>query len=449
MVLLINPKTTKPTETKTEFFREPNTGLLYLAAILEENNINVEILDLEQYSNLSRNSIDHIIKEITSFHNIIGITSLTNTFKYVKYIAKTIRNSYPTKIIVFGGPHVSFLYKEILTQDYENEQLIDFICIGEGEYNFLELVKLLNSHSVKHGNIEKLEKKINNIPNVSYINSKKKVKFTGDQKESIKINRLPLPARYKLSPVNYYYTVANIIVNRGCPNQCSFCSRQKLFETTRLRTHHSIAEEIRDIISSQTYEFVNFYDNINLNLEFFERFCKMLQSSDLHISWGCELRVDNLFLSHAKLLKDAGCKVIATGIESASRKILRKNFKYQDPQQVKKGIENLKKFKIPVQAYFVLGLPGETEKTFQNTIDYIKDLPLSAEDTINYFVATPYPGSKLWTERERFGINIIEEDFSKYDCEHIIFETDDLSYFQLEDMLKEAKNIESYFEDLH
>jgi radical SAM superfamily enzyme YgiQ (UPF0313 family) len=145
-------------------------------------------------------------------------------------------------------------------------------------------------------------------------------------------------------------------------------------------------------------------------------------------------------------MKQAGCRVIATGIESASEKVLKRNFKYQDPHKVKRGLGYLKENDISIQAYFVLGLPGETQNTFSTTLDYIDTLPLRKEDTINYFIATPYPGSKLWKDREDFGINIFEHDFSKYDCEHLIFETEDLSKSQLEKIYEKAKEIEKKYQ---
>jgi radical SAM superfamily enzyme YgiQ (UPF0313 family) len=112
---------------------------------------------------------------------------------------------------------------------------------------------------------------------------------------------------------------------------------------------------------------------------------------------------------------------------------------------VLEGILNLKKYKIPIQAYFVLGLPGETEETFQETIDYINTLPLDENDKINYFIATPYPGSRLWDDKEQFDINIIETNFAKYDCEHLIFETKELNRIKLEDLYHTAKEIENRF----
>ncbi len=440
MILLINPKTTKPTEFQTDFFREPNLGIMYLAAILEQNDIPVEILDLEQYSGLEPEEQNKIIIEKIEQYEIIGITTLTNTFHLVKQIAELIKQSNKEKIVVLGGPHVSFQYKEIL----EAEPLIDFICVGESETSFLELTSLLIKEKNNLMITQAFGRELHAIKGLAYRNLKGNVTFTGLPKP-IDIETIPLPPRYLLSQENFYYRVASVIINRGCPNACSFCSRQKLFPKTRIRSLNSILSEIRDIISYQTYNYINFYDNINIDRKFFHGFCRLFIDNEIKIPWGCELRVDSISIEDANLLKEAGCKLIATGIESASLKVLKKNLKYQDPKRVLSGIKHLKAVDIPVQAYFVLGLPGETELTFQETLDFIKELPLNTDDKINYFVATPYPGSRLWDEREIFKINIIEYDFTKYDCQHIIFETSDLSVQKLENLFKIAKDIEHFF----
>jgi radical SAM superfamily enzyme YgiQ (UPF0313 family) len=442
MILLINPRTSKPLEVRSQFFREPNLGLLYLAAILDLNNIPVDILDLEQFIDFSETELENLIKERMAGYRIFGITSLTNTFRLSLNLARIIKANRGNYVIL-GGPHVSFMYKEILEKDKKTKKLIDFICIGEAETSFLNLVKLLMQNVLNKKNTN-FETELKSIKGLAYINSEGNL-CVNSSKEVIDIENLPLPARYKLSQENYYYTVANVIVNRGCPNQCSFCSRQNLFKTTRIRSIKSILEEIRDILSLQTYSHINFYDNININREFFRDFCKMFIKNEINIPWGCEIRVDTISLNDASLLKEAGCQLVATGIESANEAVLRTNFKYQDPEKVRKGVINLKKFDIAIQAYFVLGLPGETDHSFSETLEYIKSLPFEENDDLNYFVATPYPGSRLWDEKEHFGIKIFENDFSKYDCNHIIFNTKELTKEKLEELFIHAKEIENRY----
>ncbi|MFX1388650.1 MAG: B12-binding domain-containing radical SAM protein [Promethearchaeota archaeon] len=441
MILLINPRTSKSSEVHAEYFREPNLGLLYLAAILDLNNIPVDILDLEQFIELNETELERVIIEKIRDYNIFGITSLTNTFHLSINIAKIIKNQKNNSFVILGGPHVSFMYKSILENDYKNEKLIDFICIGESEQSFLQLAKLLTYKILNQKKSNKYEKQLKSICSLAFITSEGKL-YINFSSNKINLDTLPLPARYKLNQENYYYTVANVIVNRGCPNQCSFCSRQNLFKTTRIRTIKSILEEIRDILSLQTYNHINFYDNININKEFFRNFCRMFIENRIDIPWGCEIRVDTIDSEDAHLLKDAGCQLVATGIESANKNVLEKNFKFQDPEEVRNGIINLKNENIAIQAYFVLGLPSETHESFKETREFIQSLPFDEKDELNYFVATPYPGSRLWEQKQDFQIKIFERDFSKYDCNHLIFETNQLNRHDLNDMYIKAKEIE-------
>jgi magnesium-protoporphyrin IX monomethyl ester (oxidative) cyclase len=440
MILLINPKTTKPTEFQTDFFREPNLGILYLAAILDKNNIPVEILDLEQYYGLEPEELNTIIIEKIEQYEIIGITSLTNTFHLALKTARLIKNYDHKKIIVLGGPHVSFQYEEILNK----ETIIDFICVRESENSFLELAKILISVINSNELIQNYEKELDKIKGLAYKNLRDEIKFTGFPKP-VDVEKIPLPARYLLSQEAFYYRVANVIINRGCPNQCSFCSRQKMAPVVRIRSVASILSEIRDIATYQTYNYINFYDNININRTFFHNFCRLFIDNNIKIPWGCELRVDTITSEDANLLKKAGCRLVATGIESASLEVLKNNLKYQDPKQVVTGIRHLKAVNIPIQAYFVLGLPGETEISFHKTVEFIKNLPLNEDDRINYFAATPYPGSRLWDEKDYFKIKIVENDYTKYDCQHIIFETKDLDLKKLNNLLNIAKETEKLF----
>lgn len=447
MILLINPKTCKNNQEVTECIREPNLGILYLAAILDQNEIPVDILDLEQYYSIPDINIYELIKKSIADYSIIGITCLTNTFHLAIRIAEFIKFEDSNKLVILGGPHVTFQYKEILRKYGSNrKKIVDFICVGESEKSFLSLSKVLLSLSDINYNFYQMIKKIKPIKGIAYSDEEDNVIFTGYSNNLVDIESLPLPARYKLSQETYYYSVANILVNRGCPNRCSFCVRQELFQNkVRLRSIKSIESEIRDILSMQTYDYINFYDNINISETFLIDFCKMFLENQFRIPWGCELRVDNLTEEQIKLLKKAGCKLVATGIESASKKVLNINFKYQDPRQVKEGVALLKKHQIPVQAYFVLGLPGENADTFNETIEFIKALTLSEKDTINYFVATPYPGSKLWDQAEKFDLTIFENDFRNYDCEHLIFETKELKKKTLKEMLLIGKKIEACY----
>ncbi|MFX1451927.1 MAG: B12-binding domain-containing radical SAM protein [Promethearchaeota archaeon] len=416
-ILLINPRTEMDISSK-KFNREPPTGILILCSVLENLGYRVDFIDLS-------------IETETQLRNLLekepilcGITALTNTFPLSLRILRKIQALNPQIKTVVGGPHVTFQVKEALS--YKE---IDFVIIGEAEQNLpLLLDKLLK------------KKSISNIPGVAY---KEKNDFIiSNQSPPINLDEIPLPARNKLK---HKYEVADIIVNRGCPYQCSFCVRQKLFQNVRIRNPKSIINEISQIMDLN-YEYFNLYDNINISSQFVKKLCSEMITNQISLPWGCELRVDLLSKELALELHRAGALAIATGVESGSKEVLQINNKIQDLELIRRGINNAKKAKLSVQAYFIIGLPGETQKSFKKTKDFINSLNLEPGiDRINFFIATPYPGSDLYQNQKKYGIKIIERNFEIWDCEHIIFETNTLKREEIEEMVIYGKEIEEIY----
>jgi radical SAM superfamily enzyme YgiQ (UPF0313 family) len=263
------------------------------------------------------------------------------------------------------------------------------------------------------------------------------IKVTGFP-DPMNLANVPLPARHLIKA----YKVADVIVNRGCPNNCSFCSRTKLFPTVRIRPLEDVMAELDHILSIPSYQFVNFYDNINLNKAYFYDFLDDLIERKFRLPWGAELRADALIDRQVEKMTQSNCRIIATGVESAAPEVLKLNVKNQNPNKVKKGIELLKSFDISVQAYFVVGLPGETKNTFRQTIDYIRNLPLVRDiDKIEFFPATPYPGSDLHSRQDEMGLKIVNHNYNMYNCKEIIMETDTLSFQDISKLMDEAKSL--------
>ena len=432
------------------YLREPPTGLMILASILEKKGYSVDIVD----SSILRNPREYILENAHKYR-LIGITGLTNTFNDILQTAKLIKGENPETYIVMGGPHASFEYKNILSQNPE----IDLIFIGESEISFPWAVdKLLRApilDFIEDGKSDEINNTLNSpgkIPNLfNSIIGKEKVPESivfqdNDKKikepvfpDAINLSELPLPARHLISRI---YSVADVIINRGCPNKCSFCSRTHLFPQMRIRPVTQVLEEVRYISSCANYRFVNFYDNININHRYLNDFLDGLISQNFSLPWGAELRADVITKDEALKLKKANCKIVATGVESASEEVLKINFKFQDPTKVAKGIRIFKETGIAVQAYFVIGLPGDNWDRFKKTLEFVETLNLeSGVDRVEFFTATPYPGSDLAMNKEKYGIKILNENFSEYDCRNIIMETQSLKSDDIEKMIFEAKSL--------
>ncbi len=445
-VLLVNPATELP--SRGAWNREPPLGLLYIAAMLEAGGFECQVIELHPEETDMTPVLDRI-----PVPRVVGFTSLTNNASKALDLAKQARSFYKqrgaqeTPLFAMGGPHATFAHRHVLDQG-----VIDVVVNGEAELGFESLVNAKE----KHVDITRLKHAIGSgacpALSISFLNPQQTSDvLTHGATDNVPrdLDSVPFPARHLL-PINrqsHKYQTATVIVNRGCPNQCIFCSRQALFKKARWRSPANIIDEIAGIHSIGTYEYYNIYDNLTVSLPFMDKLLRVMESdARLFLPWGAELRADMVNEDRARALKKAGCNGIATGIESASPRVLALAGKIQSPGDVTAGLRHLKDRGIPVQAYFVIGLPGETTGTFRETMRFIERSPLQAgTDKIDFFAATPYPGSALQERAGDLGVDIFDKEFDHYDCQHLVCKPSTLSMDELEAIWTEAKAFEARF----
>ncbi len=442
-LLLVNPAT--ELADRGTWNREPPVGLLYIAAVLERDGFSCQIVELS----IDDRPIEEILAGLP-VPRVIGFTCLTNTSRAALRLASKARIWYktgdpPAPVVVMGGPHATFVYRDVLATG-----IVDFCFTGEVEGFISRFIDIAAREHDLAAIKDRVAAEGKETFNVAFLDKLGSVScLTGDDSFPKELDSLPLPARH-LQPINVtagVYRTATVIVNRGCPNQCIFCSRQALFRVCRWRSPGSVLAEIKAIHDAGHYEYYNLYDNVTVSREFMKGLLRLVVADrDMRLPWGAELRADMVDEEAADLLQRANCRCVATGIESADNGILKVAGKFQSVDKVQQGLALLKARGIPVQAYFVVGLPGETRTTFEKTVAFIKASPLEpGVDKVDFFAATPYPGSALHDRREELGVEIIDHDFDHYDCQHLVCKVTSVSLAELEAIWQEAKALEQAF----
>ncbi|MFH1722494.1 MAG: radical SAM protein [Candidatus Altiarchaeota archaeon] len=364
----------------------PPLGLVYIAAVLEANEFELKIFDLSLHPG---KKIELKIQEILAFDpTIAGITCMTNTYSNALKIAGELKKRTDIKIFL-GGPHPT-----VYTEDTLKNPEVDYVVFGEGEETIFELLK---SSFQKNEDIEGLAYKKDGI---IYINP---------ARPPIKnLDELPNPARHLLELESYSLAspggekMASIMSSRGCPYGCTYCFKGLFGSEYRGRSPENIFHELTELRDRFGYKYFYFIDDLfTLKKERVRQLCNLLVQNKTNIHWQCLARVDSLDLELLSKMKEAGCFKIHLGIESGNTEVLKKTGKGITLKQVKDTVKSCKKAGIATKGYFMLGLPGDTEKTMRETIDFAYELDL---DESMFSITTPFPGTQLWensTEAEK------------------------------------------------
>lgn len=383
-------------------------SLTLIAAILEKQKHKVNIID----ANLLRLSHQKVAKKIAKDKPkliIINTASIDRwecplpTIKQPRLLSKEIKKQYPQALIIAIGPHGTITPKWVLKKCPS----VDFLVRGEPEAIFQKIAKNFPfaspKSSDKGGSFLKKLLNINN-PIQPYLDN---------------LDSLPLPA-YHLLPMKKYGPLSDhyngekftgqshpfsiILTSRGCPGQCIFCFK-KMYQqqkTYRFRSPKNVVDEIELLIKKHGIKAIYIQD---LSFCIIQKrviaICQEIKKRKLNFSWGCEARFDSISIPLLIAMKEAGCCFINFGLESGSEKIIfqcQKNIKIE---VIEKTIANCQKLKIAVGCFKLLGLPGETKKTFIETLSFMIKNKITIPYPFPINLPLPYPGTKLHQQAQK------------------------------------------------
>jgi len=417
-ILLINPNNSV---SLGSLRRMPTPlGLMYIAAVLEENRFSVSILDcaLEGYDNVKigkHSEIygledDQIIEKIKNINpDLIGITCLMSKFeREIKRLCSLIKNFVSKDIItVLGGIHPTYFAKEMMTDCKD----IDFIIKHEGEQKLVDFIKTFNENK--------------NLENVNGLVFKDHNKIIENESTSkIKdLDSIPFPARHLIDMEKYIdiglfsnpfpkrERMAQVLTSRGCPFHCNFCATQPYWGKFRGRSAENIFKEIVFLKEKYNIQEIQFRDdNMTVNKKNALKLFKMMEGLDL--SWCAGISMVDLDERMIKSMAKSGCYRLTLSPESGSKRVLKEIIhKPLKIDWVKPIINLVHKYDIDVHSDFVIGLPGETKEEMYETFKFAEDINT---DSCAFFFASPFPGSSLydqcmergWIKNEKYAMDL-------------------------------------------
>jgi len=375
-------------------------GLLYIASYLREHGIKVSYYSA---SNEPGSPVPDLIERLwlqmlpdLASLDVVGMYCITCNFHLAVELARRIRKEYPRIALGCGGPHVSAMPQDALVSGPFN-----FIGVGEGEDTFLEVVRAVAG-----------KESFAAIPGLACRNSARPVVTARRPRRDPVI--YPTPA-YDLAGIDTL-PAARIFPNRGCPNACAFCADPWRGQVARLPIDRVIEE-----IDTLQRQYGTRYLYLGCEDFLFDRdraveLARAIHSTFPEIRWTGQCRAQP-HLDHRLMdeLVACGCVGLEFGVESSNQSILdtvRKNITVEDALNC---FRTAKQHGLYTHAYWMLGLPGETRQTADDTIDTMVGWGEDGiVDTWEFKVYIPYPGTPVFASPERYGVVIHTRSFDRY-----------------------------------
>ncbi len=377
-VLLITP------DTGSRFINYPWGALAIGSYLTNVRGLDVKILDASEHP---KTDFFTILNDLISNAKLVGVSMMTTDVTSMKEVVDRIKETYPDKPIIVGGPHAILQPEQ--TCAYKN---IDFVAFSEGEETIWRLFEEVVSGRMGYDNVPGLVYKKNG--NVIRTHSPEPVAFYD-------INYKLLSA----STQDNFSRSIQILSGRGCSYRCTFCFNAVCGQKWRPRPMEEFLNEIKHIVHKHDPRHIYFRDdNFFLSSKRVEEFIAAYKENKFSFKWtsSCHANcyrsgyLDRAFL---KKLASVNCEWLKFGLESGSQTIL---------DSLKKGIkvENVRslisEFRNVPQVYpnysFIIGVPGETIESYRKTLDLAK---YAIEQTPRARIIGPqffrvYPGGELY-----------------------------------------------------
>lgn len=394
----------------------PPLGLACIGSFLRKNGFSVSIIDAPAMNM----GIEDIIKKIKTTKSI-GISSITSTFHLAVLLAEKIKEIYLDKLIIIGGHHATILSEEIMREN----DCFDILVYGEGEGTCLEIMEQFKKNDFDKNQFLSNTQILKDIKGIVFREKNEIIK--NPHREHIEnLDVLPYPA-WDLLPMDKYIPLPNqykrkpvvsMVVIRGCPYHCTFCSSSAMFGR-KIRAHSPkrVVEQIKYVIDKFGAKEISFWDDMmTVNKNWMNELCDMLIDQKIDITWTCYSRVDAVNRKNLQKMADAGCWNIFYGYESGVQELLNNIKKGITIQQIRDANKWTKESGIEVRASFMIALPGETPQLAQKTIDFAIGLE---PEYAQFSITTPYPKTELYDESERWGM--LTKNFTKYNGWEAVF----------------------------
>lgn len=379
----------------------PN-GIAYLASYIKQYN-GIEDVYIEVYPE----------KLMQRRPDVVGISTISQTFNKVKQLAKSIKEFNPKIKVIVGGPHITSL-TETMTK------YMDVAVLGEGEIQFGEVIKLIQDDNF---NSEELKK----IKGLAFWDENNELFNTGERPWNTQLDLIPPPDRKLISSIYLKEGEVpfqhQIMTERGCPFKCLYCSATAFWDKLRQHSIERVHSEILYLVNNfPEQKMIGIVDDLfGNNKKRLRQIVDMIRSEGLHKKFGfvCQTRASVFDEERAEMFAEMNMRIACFGFESSNDRVLKYLKGSGKAKDNQRAVDICDKHGINTLGNFILGSPTETEEEASDTYWFIRrnfdKLWRTGSGT-----ATPYPGTKWWDYALEH--NLVDSNFDRWEVLDLTFD---------------------------
>lgn len=378
--------------TRGRVMRPPD-WLAYITAVLERSGHDVRLFDFPA-NNWGE---EHFISLIERGKpNLVVLDSTTpSIYSDINY-ARICKEFDTSTVTIMVGPHATSLPEDTLR---EADGAVDIVVRGEPEATMNDVVEKLEQGRA--------------LEEVEGISFRKNGSIVSNAQRALidDLDVLPFPAWHHLDLKKYFdgiklFPFIDIIGGRGCPYQCAFCLWPQVMHGNkyRLRSPQNIIEEMKYDLRLWPWvrkgEFFFEDDTFTVKRERAIELCERISMLPVPVTWSVNVRADHGDSELFSRMKRAGCRMLLIGYESGNRHVLESMNKKLRPAVALQTARAAVSAGLKLHGCFVLGYPGETFDSMEETVRFALELPL---DTVQFSAAAPFPGTRFFERCEEEG----------------------------------------------
>lgn len=348
----------------------PPLGIAYLASQLKEMGIAVNVEDCT----FSR--LDEVVDRIAGVRPaIVGISIMVTMSRNAFELLSRLRGRLPDTLFVAGGP-LPTVNPAMFAGRF------DAVFCGEGDVAFPRFCREYLASCRNPDDLETLDPV--SYPGLYFVSDGTVRSSPPAHNPAEVLDRLPLPDRSAFDHRRYQEVMekntglkqASIVVTRGCPFSCDFCSKPVWGNSFRKPPVDRVFLEIDQLVSLGYTGLWIADDCFTLDRDYLEAFCREMVRRGVPIKWTCLSRVDGLTPELAGLMKRAGCIRVYLGLESGSNETLRLMNKRVTVDQGARAVRLFSRAGIGTAGFFMVGYPGESTGSIEKTFSLALSFPL-------------------------------------------------------------------------